>query len=156
VLPCPYSQLSDDLLLALCGWREAGNEPIDCMRGVQHVVMNRVASPGWWGHDIHSVILAPWQFSSFNGGTPDEKRWPQDDDPFWIEALRVAAVVSIKQDADPTHGATSYYADYIRPPSWTLSMIFTVQFGNTRFYRTKTAAEQSQPPVAIDPSLGVD
>jgi N-acetylmuramoyl-L-alanine amidase len=74
----PYTDLSIPELLALCEWREADDQGVDGMRAVGHVVRNRADMPCWWGVDIQSVILKPWQFSSFDHGDPDERRWPDD------------------------------------------------------------------------------
>jgi N-acetylmuramoyl-L-alanine amidase len=135
----PYSELSDCDMLALCVWRESDDQSIGCMAAVAHVVMNRAEQPGWWGIDIHSVVLRPWQFSCFNHGDPNESRWPDGANLQWIEARRIAAAVLDGTDRDLTDGATSYYDVSIDPPDWTGGMIFTVQFDRIRFYKQPKA-----------------
>ena len=142
--PQPYTDLSQQDLLALCVWRESDDQPYDCMRGVAHVVVNRVAHPGWWGVDVRSIVLKPWQFSSFNHDDPGERRWPEDDNQQWLEA-QTAARLAIGGDDDPTLGASSYYDVSIQPPSWTASMVFTMQLGKIRFYRSVRSGETFPP-----------
>lgn len=152
--PVPYTQLSPADLFALCIYREGRDEVWDCQRGIAWVILNRVDKPSWWGHDIQSVILCPWQFSSFNPGNPEQNTWPANTDGRLIEARKVVALVSSGTDTDPTQGAVNYYATTIAPPSWTQKMIFTTQLGNTRFYRQQLVADEPFP--AVDPSMGVD
>jgi len=52
-------------LWALCLWREARGQSDDAKRAVLHVILNR-AKAGFRGSDPASVILWPYQFSSFN------------------------------------------------------------------------------------------
>jgi N-acetylmuramoyl-L-alanine amidase len=131
----PYTELSEVDLLALCEWREADDQGIDGMRGVGHVVMNRVQHPSWWGTNLHEVILKPWQFSSFNHGDPNETRWPEDDNVQWIEGLAIADAVLSGRDTDLTEGAANYYDVSIDPPDWAAQLVFTAQIGKLRFYR---------------------
>src|ERR1700688_24001 len=98
----PYSDLSETELLSLCEWREADDQGDDGMRGVGHVVVNRVKNPGWWGVSIPTVILKPWQFSSFNHGDPNETRWPEDDNAQWRQALTIAIGLLAGTDPDNT------------------------------------------------------
>ena len=140
MLAQPYQDLSDDELYQLCIWREADDCGIDGMRGVAHVIDNRVQYPGWWGVDLRTVILAPWQFSCFNHGDPDERRWPEDDNHEWLAATAIVDAMLLRSDSDLTDNATSYYDVSIEPPSWTLKMQFTVQIMSLRFYREELAA----------------
>lgn len=136
--PQPYEEMPEDQLLALCEWREADSVGELGMRGVGHVAANREKVPGWWGVDLRSILLKPWQFSCFNEGDPDEKRWPDDDNPQWIAAQEIAKAIIAGDDLDLTSGATSYYDVSITPPDWTQELIFTTQIGSLRFYRRRT------------------
>ena len=51
-------------------WRECREESTGAPRGIFHTVVNRAAKAGWWGTDVVSVILKPFQFSSFNLDDP--------------------------------------------------------------------------------------
>jgi cell wall hydrolase len=123
--------LYSTFLLALCAWREARGEPLDAQRGVIWTILNRAAKPGWWGRDIISVILCPYQFSSFNQNDPNATKFPAPNDPAWPEILLAA----VAPGTDPTGGATSYYDDSIPAPSWAGEMTPTVKLGRLNFYR---------------------
>jgi len=49
-------------------WREGRGESTEAQRGIFHTVVNRAAKAGWWGNDVVSVSLTPFQFSCFNHG----------------------------------------------------------------------------------------
>ena len=86
--------MSDRDLLRLCIWREARGEIYMAKRGVAHVVHNRSLTAAWWNHHmahiLANVILYPYQFSSFNPRDPNETKWPEDDDPAFVDATRIA------------------------------------------------------------------
>lgn len=129
----PYSLI----LLAVCIWREARGETIEGKQAVAWTVNNRVLNPGWWGHTLSSVILMPWQFSSFNSGDPNAVKWPTPGDQSWIDSLTVATGVLGGTLPDNTGGATSYFDNSIAPPSWATdgSNTKTVSIGNLNFYK---------------------
>jgi spore germination cell wall hydrolase CwlJ-like protein len=135
----PYSELSDQELLALCTWREADDQSVAAMAGVAHVVNNRVKLPRWWGVSVQTVVLKPWQFSCFDHGDPNESRWPEDENVQWLAVLHIATAVLAGTDRDLTDGASSYYDVSIDPPSWTAELVFTVQFDRIRFYKLPMA-----------------
>lgn len=118
-------------LQALCIWREARGESAEAQRGVLWVILNRAASPRWWGVDPISVILKPFQFSSFNKNDPNAVKFPASDDQVWNTILEMSAAPG----DDPTGGATSYYDTSIPAPAWTSEMTFTIQSGSLRFYK---------------------
>lgn len=138
--PQPYSELSDLELLSLCVWREARGEGLLGKRGVAHVVKNRADRPSWWGDSIHTVILHPFQFSSFNEGDPNSSKWPEDADAFYSDSLTVSEDVLVNGDEDITGGAVNYYDISIPPPAWTWAadMVFTVALGRFRFFKERT------------------
>src|SRR5215475_3059276 len=109
MLPQPYSQLSDVALMALCCYREAEGETIFAKRMVCHVIQNRVAQPGWWGHSVHTVILKPYQFSSFNANDPNSNKWPVDGSSLETDCLAAATAVLFGGEPDSTSGATYYH-----------------------------------------------
>ena len=133
----PY--LSDPgMLLALCIWREARGQSPEAWAGVKHVILNRAANPkGPYSHcaDVVSNILAPFQFSSFNPGTPEAGLLPNPahtaDFTAW---LNICDLVD-RQTADQTQGATHYFSVDIEPPAWASPEHFTVQIGAFRFFR---------------------
>ena len=133
--PRAYADLSELEILSLCVWREARGEGLLGKRGVAHVVWNRVARPSWWGNSIHSVILCPFQFSSFNEGDPNSSKWPEDADPAYSDSLTVCEDVLLNGDEDITGGSTSYYDISIPAPYWTAKMTFTIAIGRFRFFK---------------------
>lgn len=141
-------QVEDDFktlpeLLALCIWREARGEDQTTRLGVGCSIRNRVLRPSWWGSDYASVILKPWQYSSFNSNDPNCKKYPRPQDATewqaWQECLRVAQQV-IDECDDCTHGADSYFDQSLdnNPPIWVRSPRAqrTCQIGRLYFYKT--------------------
>lgn len=136
--PQDYNALSDVSLMALCIWREARGESPDGQLGVGHVIQNRAKKGGWWGHDIHSVVLKPWQFSSFNAGDPNSTRWPDDESGSWTNCLSAATAVIVGKVADITNGATHYFDVSIPwPKAWGQESEYenTLNIGRLRFYK---------------------
>jgi N-acetylmuramoyl-L-alanine amidase len=133
----PYGELSALDLMKLCVWREARGEGILGKRGVAHVIQNRADDPSWWGHDIRSVILKPWQFSSFNAADPNSDKWPADGDPSFQDCEQICEAVEARKDEDITAGATSYYDISIPPPAWAAdgSNVLTLSVGRLQFYK---------------------
>lgn len=149
--PRPYQELSDSEILALCCFREARNQPLEAKIAQAWSVKNRVLRPSWWGLDWHSVILKPWQYSSFNKNDPNEKLWPPDDPshPEYSagkQCQQVAEEVMLDQVADPTNGATNYYDTSIEwPKAWGNENEYenTLNVGNFRFWKQKPPADLS-------------
>lgn len=138
--PQPYTELSDLTLLELCVWREARGEGFEGKRGVAWTIRNRVTHPKWWGHDWHSVILKPWQFSSFNLQDPNNTRWPADDDPSFADCCAAAVPVYNIGDTDPTDGATHYYDTSIDfPKAWGPQgeWVNTLNVGRLKFWKMR-------------------
>ena len=101
-------------LTALAVWREARGEPLEAQRAVVWTIQNRAALGGWFGKDAVSVILKPYQFSSFNSGDPNALKFPSSD--------------------DPTDGSTHYYSGDV-VPSWAAEMKFAAAIGGFKFYK---------------------
>lgn len=142
----PYQQLTNPELLALCCWREARGESLDAKIAQCWSVKNRVEHPAWWGHDWQSVILKPWQFSSFNANDPNAEKWPEDEDPAWGECVQAAEAVFLGRVTDPTNGATHYYDTSIGfPKAWGSESEWenTLDIGHFRFWKLKPPADLS-------------
>ena len=109
----------EELLLALCIWRESRGEPYEGQLAVAHCVRNRVLNPKWWGSSYYSVVTKKWQFSSMTD--PRDRQltmFPDPGDERWHTARMIAANVMEGLSSHPMPGADSYYADYIDPPKW--------------------------------------
>lgn len=128
--------LTDLELLQLCVYREARGESVDGQRGVAHVVANRVyGRTHWWGNSWRSVILHPFQFSSFNESDVNADKWPEAD-----ECLGVVTPVYQGTDLDLTLGANMYYDKSIAfPHAWGSPDLYenTLNVGRLRFFRLK-------------------
>ena len=131
----PYGRI----LTALCVWREARSESFNADMGVAWVIRNRAERPGWWGGpSLSSVILHPFQFSSFNANDPQSHKLPTEADWSWEQCL-TATDMMLNDEPDPTLGATSYFDASLdsNPPKWATdgSNVKTVELGRLRFYK---------------------
>lgn len=125
------------ILTALCLWREARNQPDDAKRGVLWVILNR-AQVGFRGTDPVTVILAPYQFSSFNANDPNAHLMPNPknagDWAAWVQCCNVVD----NPGSDPTGGAVMYHSYEFgdpRWPAWATSDKLSAQIGPFRFYK---------------------
>ena len=132
-----YDSYSDHDLLALCIWREARGETRDGKFAVGCSIRNRVNHPRWWGRDYRSVILDPWQYSSFNAADPNSNKFPHPGDSAYDDCEACATSV-LNGDADMTGGAVSYFDKSLdaNPPTWPSSPQFahSVDIGAFHFY----------------------
>jgi spore germination cell wall hydrolase CwlJ-like protein len=135
--PVPYDQLPEMDLLKLCCWREARGEDRVGQLGVIYVILNRVKEPMWWGNSVRTVILKPFQFSSFNPDDPNQDKWPADDDPSYPQINNLVLGVAGGQLLDPTGGAQWYHDTSIPPPKWTIGLEMCLATGHLRFYRKR-------------------
>lgn len=127
-------------VLARTIWGEARGDGRAGMVAVANVIVNRAKHPRWWGTDIVSVCLKPWQFSSWNANDPNREKLMSVDgtDPQFTTALAIADAAFMDRLPDTTGGADSYYADSIAAPPWTEKATFTAKIGHQRFYRVET------------------
>jgi len=107
-------------ILARTLMAEAGGEGFDGMLAAGSVVANRVNEPGY-GNSFHDVIMAPGQFSAWNGVTGyaggeqgQNMAAIQPNDAAYSAA---DAILSGGHD-DPTGGATHYYNPDVSTPDW--------------------------------------
>jgi N-acetylmuramoyl-L-alanine amidase len=126
-------------LLALVVWREARGEDLPTKQAVAWSIRNRVQSPGWWGHSWWSVILQPYQYSSFNRTDPNATKWPMEGEQAWEDSLVAASQVYEELIPDPISGAESYFDKSLDtdPPKWSTdgSFVHVTNVGNLRFFR---------------------
>lgn len=123
--------------LARTIWAEARGEGERGMSAVANVVMNRCAAPKWWGHDVRSVCLYPFQFSCWNDGDPNfpKLRSVTSADKDFMTALRIAADAVQGKLPDITKGATSYKTKTLPwPHSWGPERLPLITIGNHEFY----------------------
>ena len=127
----------DVVLVALVIWREARGESSQGKLGVAAVIRNRAAMPGWWGNDVMSVCVKPWQFTSMTGaGDANLIKWPKASDTSWQQSLAAAEMMLTDGAADPTSGATHYHDVSIeKPTGWGDKIEFITQIGKLKFYK---------------------
>ena len=143
----PYADLDDAHLLALAIWREARGEGMLGRRGVGCVVRNRIDARTYFGNDYESVILKPWQFSSFNSNDPNASQWPIDGEQSWVQCLAEANDVLMGCD-DVTNGALFYFSPPLTaPPHAWGPVIATAHIGNLNFYKPAPAELSAQGDV---------
>jgi N-acetylmuramoyl-L-alanine amidase len=130
-----YEDYSDERLLALCIYRESRGETSAAKFAVGCSIRNRVNKPSWWGNSYRTVILKPWQYSSFNPGDPNSTQFPTETELIWQVCLQIAEEV-MSGKPDTTGGATSYYDKSLdsHPPSWAAKMRHTCDIGAFHFY----------------------
>jgi spore germination cell wall hydrolase CwlJ-like protein len=133
-------------VLARVVWGEARSTGAPGMRHVASVIMNRAAHPGWWGTDVVSVCLAPWQFSCLNEGDPNRPKLEAvtEADGWFAIAKSIATQAIAGQLSDETFGADSYFALTMpTKPRWTTSAQHTFSDGWHSFWITHATSVQN-------------
>ena len=141
----PTADAASDIL-ARTLWGEARGEGWAGMQAVAHVVYNRVAARSWWGRDVVAVCRKPWQFSCWNVNDPNSSRLRSlsaADGLFnlALEAARSVAAAELagtrrQPGADPTDGATHYYAPHaVATPKWARGRQPCARIGRHLFFR---------------------
>ena len=120
-------------------WGEARGEGRSGMEAVASVILNRAALPGWWGTDVKSVCLAPWQFSCWLPDDPNREKMLAVDvsDPQFEIASEIAAKALAGELADGTGHADSYVNLAVDQPRWLEGAKETCVIGHHTFYITR-------------------
>ncbi len=121
---------NDLFWLAANAYHEARGEPFKGQKAVCHVVLNRAKKRR---QSIKGVVLAPMQFSWYNGGVLP----PIKDYESFIVALKAAsATLKEQRHGEFLQGADHYFADYIQAPAWSKSMTRITKIGRHIFFRS--------------------
>lgn len=130
-------------LLALTIWGEARNQGEKGMRGVAHVIMNRVnANKKMFGGDtIEGVVKHRKQFSAWNENDPNREamlnvlnlKQNTPDFKSWKKALEIADEVISGKSKDPTHGALFYHTTSVKP-NWARGIKPVARLADHVFY----------------------
>ena len=117
--------IEDQVIGALCAWRENRGGQIEGMQSVLNVLHNRAIARGT---SIYAEAVRKWQFSSMTApGDPNLILFPSEQDSEWQIALKLTDQLSKGLLEDITQGATSYYAQSMPvPPGWAATMRQTV------------------------------
>lgn len=115
---------------------EAENQPHNAKVGVAATILNRLRD-GRWGKSAAAVCLQRLQFSEWNDDRPDNANLVRvavkpADDPVIVDCL--AAWHEALVGADPTNGATHFYADDIPAPNWTVGATQSARIGAINFF----------------------
>jgi len=129
-------------ILARTLWGEARGESKAGREAVAAVVLNRVevatrhGGRFWWGNDVVSVCLKPWQFSCWNVNDPNRAKLQAVDEKnrVFAQCRRIADAALAGELADPTEGATHYHVEGLSPP-WSLGRQPVTQIGGHLFYK---------------------
>ena len=128
-------------VLARTIWGEARNEGQAGMEAVACVVLNRVAVAKkhggyWWGRDVASVCLKPFQFSCWNMNDPNRPRLiaVTEKNIYFATCLRIARRAVAGSLADATCGATHYHTVDILP-RWAVGQMPCARIGHHIFYK---------------------
>ena len=126
--------INPDTLAAINIWMEARGEPYEGQVAVGEVMRNRLAN-GSFGHNLQSIILAPYQFSGWNT-TSNERiaAFSLDDaDPVYQQCLKAWLESTNTAFAK---GALFYYNPSIvsLPPDWAVPIHLTATIGHHQFY----------------------
>lgn len=129
----------NQLMGALCLWREARGLPDEALIAIWWVLFNRITdAKKRWPRTIAGVVTQHAQFSSFSQNDTNCVKYPQDDgSPDWNAWLRCLQVVMTTAMAnDPTGGANHY--ENCNPdqlPLWADASKLTLTIGTLRFYK---------------------
>ncbi len=133
-------------ILARTIFGEARGEGLKGQEAVASVIINRVQHAQkskkqfqrgyWWGHDVVSVCLKPYQFSCWNADDPNAAYIQSIDEGHAVfeQCLRVARRAVKGLLIDLTQGATHYHTNAILP-HWAKGQTPTVTIGDHVFYR---------------------
>ena len=105
------------------------------MQCVASVVLNRMANPAWWGNDICSVCLHPYQFSCWNENDPNRAIISTVDasDAIFSMALTIAQSAVNGTLEDQTGGAT-FYCTLASNPDWAQGQTPCFTYKDHKFY----------------------
>ena len=145
-LPVPGVELADQDLPVLFGmmiFGEARGELYGAKVGVGSVAMNRATHPRWWGRDLRSVVLSPFQFSCFDTSDPNYRKLFSplrfEEPEIWDTCYLVAEDILRGNLLDITASADHYLDqslfDKKKVPKWADPKKLTVQIGRLYFYR---------------------
>lgn len=129
-------------ILARTLWAEARGEGVVGQIAVAWTIRNRVndgKAKSWWGEGYAGVCLKAWQLSCWNKNDPNfgylsaTKQIPAGE---FAQAQRAAVQVIAGTAADPTGGATHYYATTMpKAPAWVVGAKQTLMLGHHIFYK---------------------
>jgi spore germination cell wall hydrolase CwlJ-like protein len=123
--------------MAQTAWGEARGEGVAGLSAVLQVMRNRQRlHRTWQGKSIQAICQAKWQFSCWNATDPNRAKVEavgMEDATFRL-ALQLAIPILVDLAADPTHGATHYYAIQSPRPRWAIGKVPSATIGHHVFF----------------------
>lgn len=129
----------DKPIATLTVFCEASDQPHLVRQGVAASLFNRCQlNPQRYGGTVAAVCLKRMQYSEFNDDAADNANLERaaltsDENPVMVDCA--LAYDEASAGADPTGGATHFYAVSIPEPYWAKVATFTGQLGAVRFYK---------------------
>lgn len=126
---------------ALTIFCEASGEPDEGKAAVAWTFINRMQlNPKRYGRTVAAVCLKRYQYSEWNDDAGDNANLlrgaeASDDEPVMQDCLSIMGGVLNGSIADPTGGATHYFADYIAAPPWAEGATLCCKIGHHSFYK---------------------
>ncbi len=128
---------------------ESADQPDRGQQAVASVVLNRLNS-GKYGQNIHDIVLAPKQFTSWGDARRMIAYNPQS--PEYQRAVSNIQAAAAPGAPDYSNGALNFYAPSGmpggRPPRWVADMTNTANIGGHRFFTPASGSSNAPGQVA--------
>lgn len=115
--------MTPEQILASTLYAEDRSGRYDGMEPIAGSILNRVDTPGWWGHDVVGVCLCPGQFDGWYWRDPNFRKCLTADetDSSYAAALELARHALRGDPINRANGATHYYAKSMKNvPDWSI------------------------------------
>jgi spore germination cell wall hydrolase CwlJ-like protein len=122
-------------ILARTLYGEARSQPLDGIKAVACVVMNRARRGGWWGASPQAVCLAPKQFSCWNDDDPNKAiiTAVASGNLIFDVCIDVAERAVLDMLHDATKGACHYHTKGVHP-QWSMGKTPSATIGDHLFF----------------------
>lgn len=129
--------LSDLQVLARTIWGEARSEPLAGKQAVASIIMNRAKHPSWWGKNVRSCCLKPYQFSAWNLGDPNRSKLMAvtAEDKSFRDCVSIANSAIAGDLLDNSGGSDSYQVVGTNA-YWSKGLTPVVTIGKHEFFKT--------------------
>ena len=139
-------EMYNNIIAALCTWREARGESATVQFLVAVSIVNRAKDASErWPKTLAGVVLQPKQFSSFNIGDRNANKVPALNDARFVSCCiavdcalaegTLGQTMLLEDKYKPLLAANHYHDDSIAPPSWTKNMQYLGKVGRLLFYK---------------------